>query len=37
MAFVVKFVKTVRNNWKKSIFFTGVVAYGLKFGKGKYE
>ena len=37
MAKVVKFVKTIRNNWKKSIFFTGVAIYGANYAKGKYE
>ncbi|KAL5011741.1 hypothetical protein ScPMuIL_010292 [Solemya velum] len=37
MAFVVKFVKTVRNHWKKSIFFSAVSIYGIKYAKTKYD
>ncbi|RUS82254.1 hypothetical protein EGW08_009992 [Elysia chlorotica] len=29
MAFVVKTAKTLRTHWKKSIFFSGVIAYGV--------
>ena len=32
-----KFFKTVRNNWKKTIFFSGVAAYGAHYGKRIYE
>ncbi len=37
MAFVVKFAKTIRNNWKKSIFFSLAAVYGGNYGKNKYE
>ncbi|KAK2167133.1 hypothetical protein LSH36_32g23048 [Paralvinella palmiformis] len=37
MAFIVKFVKTIRNNWKKSVFLSGVAAYGFHYSKGIYE
>ncbi|CAH1098643.1 unnamed protein product [Psylliodes chrysocephalus] len=33
MLLVVKFAKTVRNNWKKSVFFSGVVTYGVIYTK----
>ncbi|GFO18349.1 acylglycerol kinase, mitochondrial [Plakobranchus ocellatus] len=31
MAFVVKTAKTLRTHWKKSLFFSGLAAYGIKF------
>ena len=37
MAFVIKFIKTIRNNWKKTVFFTGVVAYGATYVNEIYE
>jgi len=37
MAFVVKTAKTVRNNWKKSVFFSGLAAYGVKWLNKKHE
>ncbi|XP_060589564.1 acylglycerol kinase, mitochondrial-like [Ruditapes philippinarum] len=37
MAFVFKIFKTVRTHWKKSIAFTGISVYGVKFGIDKYE
>lgn len=37
MALVLKFVRTVRTHWKKSIFFTAVGVYGIKFGTEKYN
>ncbi|GLH00918.1 Acylglycerol kinase, mitochondrial [Gryllus bimaculatus] len=37
MAKLVSFVKTIRNNWKKSIFGCVVVTYGLNYAKGKYD
>ncbi|ELT95013.1 hypothetical protein CAPTEDRAFT_217000 [Capitella teleta] len=37
MAKVVRLVKTIRTNWKKSICFTSVGLYGLNYAKGKYE
>ncbi|XP_050501063.1 acylglycerol kinase, mitochondrial [Diabrotica virgifera virgifera] len=33
MIFIVKVAKTVRNHWKKSIFFTGVLTYGVIYTK----
>ncbi|GFR86642.1 acylglycerol kinase, mitochondrial [Elysia marginata] len=30
MAFVVRTVKTIRTHWKKSIFFSGLTVYGVK-------
>ena len=32
-----KIFQTLRNNWKKSIFFTGVAIYGVKYGQRKYD
>ena len=37
MAKVVSFFKTIRNNWKKTVFFSGVAVYGAQYGKEKYE
>ena len=37
MAAIGKFFKTIRNNWKKSVFFTCVAVYGGKFLNTKYE
>ena len=37
MAFVLKSLKTLRNNWKKSVFFSGALIYGVDYGIGKYE
>uniref|UniRef100_A0A336LLJ1 Acylglycerol kinase, mitochondrial n=1 Tax=Culicoides sonorensis TaxID=179676 RepID=A0A336LLJ1_CULSO len=37
MAFVIRFAKSVRNNWKKSVFACGVLAYGISYAKDKYE
>ncbi|XP_053400494.1 acylglycerol kinase, mitochondrial-like [Mercenaria mercenaria] len=37
MAFVFKFFKTVRTHWKKSIVFTAIGVYGVKFGIDRYE
>lgn len=37
MLLVVKFAKTVRNNWKKSVFFSGVVTYGVIYTKNYIE
>jgi hypothetical protein len=30
-------LKTLRNHWKKSLFFSGVAAYGVHLGKTKYQ
>jgi len=32
-----KVLRTLRMHWKKSIFFGGVAAYGLNYGKNKFE
>ena len=32
-----KFIKTIRNNWKKSVFFTGVNVYAVNCGRNMYE
>ena len=32
-----KLVKTIRENWKKSILFSVVGAYGINFGHEKYK
>ena len=32
-----KIVKTLRNNWKKSIFFSGVAIYGANYGNRKWQ
>ncbi|KAK7097599.1 acylglycerol kinase, mitochondrial-like [Littorina saxatilis] len=37
MAFVVSIAKTLRNHWKKSIFFTLAGGYGIKYGHDRYE
>jgi len=37
MAFIVRQATNIRNNWKKSIFFTGVALYGGKWLKTKHE
>ncbi|XP_058055935.1 acylglycerol kinase, mitochondrial [Anopheles bellator] len=37
MAFVLRFAKTVRNNWKKSTVFASAVAYGVSYSNEKYE
>ncbi|XP_069704087.1 acylglycerol kinase, mitochondrial [Periplaneta americana] len=37
MARVVKALKTIRNNWKKSIFFFGAALYGVRYGVDKYN
>jgi hypothetical protein len=33
---VVSFAKTIRNNWKKSLFFSGLAAWAGNFAKQKY-
>jgi len=30
-------LKTLRNHWKKSIFFSCVAAYGVDYGRNKYR
>ena len=37
MAFVVKTVKTIRNNWKKSVVAAIAAYYGGKFAYRKYQ
>ncbi|KAL4230176.1 hypothetical protein ACF0H5_010561 [Mactra antiquata] len=37
MKFIINTAKTLRNHWKKSIFFTCVGAYAVKYGYGRYE
>ncbi|KAB0796513.1 hypothetical protein PPYR_10574 [Photinus pyralis] len=37
MAFVIKFVKGVRNHWKKSIFAAVALTYGCNYAKEYYE
>lgn len=37
MSRVIKVVKGVRNHWKKSLFATGAVAYGVNYGIQRYE
>ena len=32
-----KVIKTLRNNWKKSVFFSIVGAYGVNYGIDKYN
>lgn len=37
MSFVIKIFKTIKTHWKKSIFFTAVGVYGVKYAKELYE
>ncbi|XP_075234797.1 acylglycerol kinase-like protein Mulk isoform X2 [Lycorma delicatula] len=37
MAKVIKVFKVIRNNWKKSVFFSGVLVYGVNYGVKKYD
>ncbi|XP_058833818.1 acylglycerol kinase, mitochondrial [Topomyia yanbarensis] len=37
MAFIIRFAKGVRNNWKKSTFLVGAAAYGISYSREKYE
>ena len=32
-----KLVKTIRNNWKKSVLFSGIAIYAANYGKRMYE
>jgi hypothetical protein len=32
-----KVLRTLRTHWKKSIFFSGVAAYGVNYGKNKFD
>ena len=32
-----KFIQTLRNNWKKSVFFSGVLVYGVNYAKDKWK
>ncbi|KAJ6224366.1 hypothetical protein RDWZM_002911 [Blomia tropicalis] len=36
MGRVIKIFKTLRNNWKKTVFFSALTAYGTYWGHGKY-
>lgn len=33
---MVKIFQTLRNHWKKSVFFAGLTIWGTKFAHGKY-
>ena len=37
MSSVLKFAKTIRNNWKKSVVLVAAVAYGCKYGERKFR
>lgn len=37
MAKVLKILNTLRNHWKKSTFASLALAYGVNYGKEKYE
>lgn len=37
MAFVIKFVKGVRNHWKKSTFAVIALSYGANYTKEYYQ
>jgi len=37
MKFIINFAKTIRNNWKKSVVFTGIAIYAGKYAKESYE
>lgn len=37
MSSVIKFAKTIRNNWKKSVFAALAVSYGISYGNEKYK
>ncbi|PSN42053.1 Acylglycerol kinase [Blattella germanica] len=37
MARIIKILKVLRNNWKKSLFFSGALSYGVKYGVDKYN
>ncbi|XP_050543355.1 acylglycerol kinase, mitochondrial isoform X2 [Daktulosphaira vitifoliae] len=37
MAKVFRVLKTIKNNWKKSIFFSAVLAYGSQYAYNEYE
>jgi len=32
-----KVIQTLRNNWKKSVFFSGVLVYGVNYAKDKWK
>lgn len=32
-----KILRTLRNNWKKSVFLTGLSAYGIDYGQTEYK
>lgn len=36
MSKIGKIFQTLRNHWKKSIFFTGLTVWGTHYGYGKY-
>ncbi|XP_049834639.1 acylglycerol kinase, mitochondrial [Schistocerca gregaria] len=37
MSRIVKFFRVIRNNWKKSVFGTVALSYGVSYAKDKYE
>jgi hypothetical protein len=37
MAKVVKVLKVVRNNWKKSVFIFAAASYGMQYAVDKYK
>lgn len=34
---IIKYVKVIRNNWKKSAFACVVLSYGAKYGHDQYR
>lgn len=37
MSRIVKFAKTIRNNWKKSVVGTAALSYGILYGVEYYQ
>lgn len=37
MAKALTLLKTIRNNWKKSLLGTAAISYGVSYGKQLYE
>ena len=37
MARVVSLLKTIKNNWKKSVLGSAALAYGINYSKDVYE
>lgn len=37
MARIVAFAKTIRNNWKKSVFGAAALTYGSNYAHEKYQ